>query len=149
MIVLASILVGIVSALAAIVLKSFVHLMHAIQGYFIKDPGNHLLYVILPVTGILLTVLVVRIFFKGKLEKGLGSILFSVMRKSGRVEKHKMYSHIINNFLRCLLPDSCHQFPDCSCVFLQFLSSNFPKTNFLWFNLTCLRLDGSNSCSWL
>lgn len=97
MIVLASILVGIVSALAAIVLKTFVHLMHAIQGYFIKDPGNHLLYLVLPVTGILLTVLVVRIFFKGKLEKGLGSILFSIMRRSGRIEKHKMYSHIITS----------------------------------------------------
>jgi CIC family chloride channel protein len=97
MIVLASILVGIVSALAAIVLKTLVHLMHMIQGYFIKDPGNHLLYLILPVTGILLTVMVIRIFFKGKLEKGLGSILFSVMRRSGKVEKNKMYSHIITS----------------------------------------------------
>ncbi|HZX62578.1 MAG TPA: chloride channel protein [Bacteroidales bacterium] len=97
MLVLASILVGIISALAAIVLKTFVHLMHRIPEYFFRESGNHLWYLLLPVIGILLTVLVVRVFFKGKMEKGLGSILFSIVRRSGRVEKNKMYSHIITS----------------------------------------------------
>lgn len=97
MLVLASILVGIISALAAIVLKTFVHLMHRIPEYFFRESGNHVWYLLLPVIGILLTVLVVRVFFKGKMEKGLGSILFSIVRRSGRVEKNKMYSHIITS----------------------------------------------------
>jgi len=97
MLILASILVGIISALAAIVLKTFVHLMHRIPEYFFGKSGHPEWYLVLPVMGILLTVLVVRVFFKGKLEKGLGSILFSVMRRSGRVEKNKMYSHIITS----------------------------------------------------
>ena len=97
MLVLASILVGIISALAAIVLKTFVHLMHRIPEYFFRESGNHLWYLLLPVIGILLTVLVVRVFFKGKMEKGLGSILFSIVRRSGRVEKNKMYSHIVTS----------------------------------------------------
>jgi CIC family chloride channel protein len=71
--------------------------MHRIPEYFFRVPGNHLEYLLLPVMGILLTVLIVRIFFKGKMEKGLGSILFSIMRRSGRVEKNKMYSHIITS----------------------------------------------------
>ncbi|TRZ73279.1 MAG: chloride channel protein [Bacteroidetes bacterium] len=97
MLVLASILVGIISALAAIVLKTFVHLMYRIPEYFFRESGNHVWYLLLPVIGILLTVLVVRVFFKGKMEKGLGSILFSIMRRSGRVEKNKMYSHIVTS----------------------------------------------------
>lgn len=97
MLVLASILVGIISALAAIVLKTFVHLMHRIPEYFFRESGNHLWYLLLPVIGILLTVLVVRVFFKGMMEKGLGSILFSIVRRSGRVEKNKMYSHIVTS----------------------------------------------------
>ena len=97
MLVLASILVGIISALAAIVLKTFVHLMHYIPEYFFRESGNHLWYLLLPVIGILLTVLVVRVFFKGMMEKGLGSILFSIVRRSGRVEKNKMYSHIVTS----------------------------------------------------
>src|ERR1035437_5182184 len=97
MLVLASMLVRIISALAAIVLKTFVHLMHRIPEYFFRESGNHVWYLLLPVIGILLTVLVVRVFFKGKMEKGLGSILFSIVRRSGRVEKNKMYSHIITS----------------------------------------------------
>jgi CIC family chloride channel protein len=97
MLVLASILVGIISALAAIVLKTFVHLMQRIPEYFLLKPGEHIWYQLLPVIGILLTVLVVRVFFKGKLEKGLGSILFSIVRRSGRVDRNKMYSHIITS----------------------------------------------------
>jgi chloride channel protein, CIC family len=97
MLVMASILVGIISALAAIILKIFVHIMQRIPGYFFRGTGNHIWYLVLPVTGILLTVLVTRVFFKGKIEKGLGSILFSIVRRSGRVEKNKMYSHIITS----------------------------------------------------
>jgi CIC family chloride channel protein len=97
MLVLASILVGIISALAAIILKYFVHFMHKIPEYFFRVSGSHVWYILLPVTGILITVLVVRLFFKGKMEKGLGSILFSIVRRSGRVDKDKMYSHIITS----------------------------------------------------
>jgi chloride channel protein, CIC family len=95
--ILASILVGIVSALAAIILKTLVQMMHRIPEYFFRLSNSHLWYIILPVMGILLTVFVIRVFFQGKLEKGLGSILFSILRLSGKVEKHKMYSHIITS----------------------------------------------------
>jgi predicted transcriptional regulator len=89
--------VGIISALSAIVLKTFVHLMQQISEDLFKVSTHRTWYFLLPVVGILLTVMVVRIFFKGKLEKGLGSILFSIVRKSGRVEGNKMYSHIITS----------------------------------------------------
>jgi CIC family chloride channel protein len=71
--------------------------MHRIPEYFFRESGNHIWYLLLPVIGILLTVFVVRAFFKGKMEKGLGSILFSIVRRSGRVEKNKMYSHIVTS----------------------------------------------------
>jgi CIC family chloride channel protein len=95
--VLASILVGIVSALAAIVLKTFVHYMHMIPDYFFRLSNTHIWYILMPVSGILLTVLVVRFFFKGKLERGLGSILYAIARKSSKVERSKMYSHVVTS----------------------------------------------------
>jgi len=97
MLVLASILVGIISALSAIVLKTFVHLMQHLSEYLLQVSVHRIWYFLLPVIGILITVAVIRIFFKGKMEKGLGSILFSIVRKSGRVQKNKMYSHIITS----------------------------------------------------
>jgi len=95
--ILASIVVGIISALAAIALKIFVHSLHKIAEYFSALSGSHLWFIFLPMSGILLTVAVVKIFFKGKLEKGLGGILFSIARRSSHIGKDKMYSHIITS----------------------------------------------------
>lgn len=96
-IILASILVGIVSALAAVILKTFVHQMHRIPDYFFSVSKTHIWFLILPFSGILITVIVVKLVFKGRIEKGLGSILYSISRKSSRVEKNKMYSHIVTS----------------------------------------------------
>ncbi len=95
--ILASIVVGIISALAAVVLKIFVRFMHGVPDYFLKIDHTPFLYLLFPLVGILLTVLFVRIFLKGKLERGLGSIIFSILRKSSYVERSKMYTPIITS----------------------------------------------------
>ena len=95
--VLASVIVGAVSALAAVILKMFVHWLHRIPEYFSHVSTSHLWYIFLPLTGIVITTIITKILFKGKLEKGLGNILFSISRKSSRMEKEKMYSHIITS----------------------------------------------------
>ncbi len=95
--IIVSILVGIPSALAAVILKRFVHFLHDTEQYLLKLPVTQFISILLPVIGILLTVIVTRIFFKGKLEKGLGSILFAISRKSSKIEKDKMYSHVITS----------------------------------------------------
>ena len=71
--------------------------MHRIPDYFFSFSNTRIWYIILPVTGILLTVIFVKVFLKGKLEKGLGSILFSISRGSSKVDKSKMYSHVITS----------------------------------------------------
>ncbi|HEX2934805.1 MAG TPA: chloride channel protein [Bacteroidales bacterium] len=95
--ILVSVLVGIPSALAAVILKRFVHLTHSFAQYLLKLPVAQFISILLPVIGILLTVIITRIFFKGKLEKGLGSILYAISRKSSKIEKDKMYSHVITS----------------------------------------------------
>ncbi len=95
--ILASILIGAVTSLAAILLKLFVRQMHRIPEYFFSLTNTHIFYFLLPLAGILLTVLIIRIFFNNHLERGLGNILFSIARKSSRVEKENMYSHIVTS----------------------------------------------------
>jgi CIC family chloride channel protein len=97
LLIIASMFIGLVSALAAVVLKMFVNWLHGLPEYFLSFYGNHYWYIYLPLTGIIITVVVVKYFFKGKLEKGLGSILFAVARKSAKVEKSKMYSQIVTS----------------------------------------------------
>lgn len=97
--ILASIVVGIVSALAAVVLKHFVHLVYSVSD--IINSWSHLavIYILTPLLGILLTLLVIKLFFKGKFEKGLSSVIFSIARRSGKIERSKMYSHLLTSGL--------------------------------------------------
>lgn len=95
--IIASIIVGIIAALAAVLLKTVVHYLHLIPEYFSDHSTTGLWLIILPVTGILITIIVTRLLFRDKLEKGLGSILYSIAMKSSRVEKSKMYSHVITS----------------------------------------------------
>jgi chloride channel protein, CIC family len=97
--ILASIAVGIVSALAAVILKHFVRFVYSMSDLLLSWSHTSIIYILSPLVGILLTLLVIRIFFKGKLEKGLGSIIFSIARRSGKIEGSKMYSHLLTSGL--------------------------------------------------
>jgi chloride channel protein, CIC family len=95
--VLASIVVGIVSALAAVLLKHFVRIVHHIPEFFLSWSDSPFIYTISPLVGILLTILLIKLFFRGKMEKGLGSIIFSIIKRSGKIERSKMYSHMLTS----------------------------------------------------
>lgn len=94
-----SMLVGITTGLAAIVLKLLVHFIYIniTSNYFVKY--TNYAYVIAPLIGILLTVFIVQYFFKGKLGRGLANILKSIIKKSGFLPKDQMYSHIVTSAL--------------------------------------------------
>ena len=96
---LASVLIAITCALAVIILKSFAHNIflwaNDING-FLKLPYINSL---LPVTGILLTVFVIRNFLGGSIEKGSSKILYAVARKGGIVPKKQMYAQIVTSSL--------------------------------------------------
>ena len=94
--VFAALVVGILAGLAAALLKS---LTHHIED-FLQD-GFHwqykyYLFLVFPLIGILLSVMYVRRFIrKGKFETGLTPLLYTISKKSSRVEPHNIYSQII------------------------------------------------------
>jgi CIC family chloride channel protein len=94
--VIAALIVGILAGLAAAVLKS---LTHHIED-FLQD-GFHwqykyYLFLVFPLIGILLSVMYVRRFIrKGRFETGLTPLLYTISKKSSRVEPHNIYSQII------------------------------------------------------
>jgi len=95
--IIASVIVGCASALAAVILKMFVHWLHGIPVYFSNLYTNHLWFIYMPLTGVILTVFITKFFFKGYLEKGLGLILFAISRKKAMIDPEKMYSHVITS----------------------------------------------------
>ena len=93
------VLVGISSALAVIVLKTFAHWVFRFASYI--DRIFHLPYSnsLLPVIGILLTAWVVKKFLDGSIEKGTSQIMIAVAKKSGIMPRKQMYAQIITSSL--------------------------------------------------
>jgi chloride channel protein, CIC family len=95
--IIASILVGIVSSLAAVLLKTFVHYLHLIPQFFKNFSTYNIWLFFFPILGVLLSIVLIKLLFKGKIEKGLGAILYSISRKSSKIAGTETYSHLITS----------------------------------------------------
>jgi len=96
---LSSVLVGISVALAVIVLKSFAHWVFVSATYINTTLKLSFMNSLLPIVGILLTVLVVKKVLGGTIEKGTSQILYAVAKKAGIIPKKQMYAQIITSSL--------------------------------------------------
>lgn len=94
---LSCVLVGISSALAVIVLKTFAHWVYKFAQYI--DGFLHLPYSnsAFPIIGILLTVFIVKKILDGEIHKGTAQIMNAVARKNGILPRKQMYSQIITS----------------------------------------------------
>jgi chloride channel protein, CIC family len=99
LLIILSILIGIVAALLAILLKLFVHNIHELLQYNFEKRYQNYLYFLYPLAGILLTILYIKRFRNGVLVKGLSNIVFSIYKRSGSMAAHKMYSHLFTSAL--------------------------------------------------
>ncbi len=90
-----SVIIGILAAIAAVVLKTSVHYL---EGWVRSVPGAHIgnwLFLIFPVIGILLTVIYIRKFVKDDISHGVSKILYAISRNKGVMKLHNTYSSII------------------------------------------------------
>jgi len=92
--------VGIVGGLAAALLKSLTHFIASALQNDIDWQYKYSIYLFFPLIGILLSVLYVRKFLKGKkFEHGVTPVIYAISRKSSRIEPHNIYSQIISSAL--------------------------------------------------
>lgn len=93
-----SFIVGILSGLAAVVLKTTIHYVSRfLTGDFSFDVK--LWHFAFPVVGIVLTVLFAKFIIKDKLGHGVSRILFSISKKSSLLKFHNNYSSMIASTL--------------------------------------------------
>lgn len=94
--VIAAVLVGIFAGLAASLLKTITHHIESFLQTDLNWQYKYYLYLLFPMIGIFLSVLYVRKFIrKGKFETGLTPLLYTISKKSSKVESHNIYSQII------------------------------------------------------
>ena len=96
---LSSVLVGITSAFAVIVLKTFAHWVFSFATYINGILKLSFINSILPIAGLLLTVFVVKRFLGGTIEKGTPQILYAVAKKASIIPKKQMYAQIFTSSL--------------------------------------------------
>jgi CIC family chloride channel protein len=90
-----SLIIGIVSGLAAVLLKNTIHIVrHWVIDASAKADHNFLLLV-LPMLGILITILLIRYFIKDSLSHGVSKILYAISKKGGILKSHHTFSSIL------------------------------------------------------
>lgn len=96
-----SVMVGISSAFAVIVLKTFAHKIFIFATYVTNISIFKYAYikVILPIIGIMLTVFVIKKFLGGSIEKGTSQILYAVAKKASIIPRKQMYAQIVTSSL--------------------------------------------------
>ncbi|GIZ07565.1 chloride channel protein [Flavobacterium sp. UMI-01] len=96
---LSSVLVGISSAFAVIVLKSFAHWVFKFATYINGILKLSFINSILPIAGLVLTVFVIKRLLGGTIEKGTSQILYAVAKKASIIPRKQMYAHIVTSSL--------------------------------------------------
>lgn len=96
---LLSLVVGIISGLAALFLKHLIHFIGEELINYITLEGFNYLYLLYPFIGILLTVLFIRYFIKDDIGHGVSKILYAISKKSSKLKPHKTYSSMIGSSL--------------------------------------------------
>ncbi|HEX7493193.1 MAG TPA: chloride channel protein, partial [Bacteroidales bacterium] len=96
---LLSLLVGLLSALAAAILKYSIHYTHKILTEGITTFSGSLLYLAYPLAGMFLTLMFVRYIVKDNIGHGISRVLFSISRKKSHLNTHNTWSSIIASTL--------------------------------------------------
>lgn len=98
---LLSILVGLVSGLAAVLLKNLVHYAGRTVSHLasLTPAGGNIIMLIFPMVGILLTVLFVRYVVRGDIGHGLPSVLLSISRNHSELPAKNMWTSLVASTL--------------------------------------------------
>lgn len=90
-----SFLIGILTALAASILKSLIHLIqHLLTSNIIIDNKSYL-FLIYPVVGILIAGLFVKYIVKDDISHGITKILYAISQRKSFIKLHNVWSSIV------------------------------------------------------
>ena len=94
-ILLLSLVVGILTSLAAFILKSFVEWIKIFLTENFDTTSVNWMYLVYPVIGILLTSIFIREIVRDDISHGVTKILYALSRKQSRIKRHNVWSSII------------------------------------------------------
>lgn len=90
-----SLVVGVATACAALLLKYLIELIHGLLKNGLVSGDYNFGLLIFPVVGILLSGLFIRYVVRDDIGHGVTKILYALSKKNGRIKPHNMYSSVV------------------------------------------------------
>lgn len=92
-----SVIVGILSGLAAVIIKTSALKIHELLTMQFSESKENYLFVIYPLLGLLITSAYIFYLNRNKIGAGISRILYAISKKRSHIESDKTYSHIITS----------------------------------------------------
>lgn len=94
-----SLIVGVLSGLAAVILKNMVHYTSHFLTHWLHAEEVNYIYIVYPLTGIFLTILFIKYFVKDHISHGISKILYAISKKNSLIASHNSYTSMISSIL--------------------------------------------------
>ena len=94
-----SFVVGILSGIAAVIIKNTVWLTQGLVNTLVSNEVHNYIYFALPIVGILITILIVRYFIRREVRHGIPTVLYSISKQRGKINNHNLYSSVVASSL--------------------------------------------------
>jgi chloride channel protein, CIC family len=94
-----SIVTGLFSGLAAVILKNTINFTHSLVDSLVSQEMHNYIYFALPLIGITLTVLVIKFLIRHNVRHGIPNVLYSISKRRGRISSHNLFSSVITSAL--------------------------------------------------
>jgi chloride channel protein, CIC family len=90
-----SLVVGLLSALAAALLKNAIHYTHLFLMEILERNSGGYLYLALPLAGMFLTMLFVRYIVKDNIGHGISRILYAISKRKSHLKRHNTWTSLV------------------------------------------------------
>ncbi|MBN1387497.1 MAG: chloride channel protein [Bacteroidales bacterium] len=98
-IIILSVVIGVSAGMGAVIIKSLVLYIQRLLKLGFNLEHYNIFYLILPVLGILATIIFTRFLLRQEVGHGIPGVLFAISRTNGHIKGHNMYSSIISSAL--------------------------------------------------
>ena len=94
-----SFLVGILSGLAAVIIKNTVWLTQGLVNTLVSMEVHNYIYFALPVIGIFIVVVIIKYLIRRDVRHGIPTVLYGISKQRGRIDNHNLYSSVVASSL--------------------------------------------------
>ncbi|MFO7852814.1 MAG: chloride channel protein [Bacteroidota bacterium] len=98
-VIILSVVIGISAGMGAVIIKSLVRYIQKLLTLGFNLEHYNIFYLLLPVIGVLATLIFTRYILRQEVGHGIPAVLFAISKTNGRIKGHNMYSSIISSAL--------------------------------------------------